>query len=138
MKIGKLGVSRFGKSEVLADRQSTLSLIAISIHVCRLCYFFGQSLIASQIIYHDPRTRRDHGATLNGPAENIRPKHDRYFSHGRARPNAREMYAHTSFPGAHELRRPPRVRPAPNGSAAVGARVRLALLASRNTVYFHT
>ena len=93
--------------------------------------FFGQSLIASQRIYHDPRTRRDHGATLNAPAENSRPKHDSYFSHGRARPNAREMYAHTSFPGAHELRRPPRVRPAPTGSAAVGARVRQALLASR-------
>ena len=77
---------------------------------------------ASQSTPVDPRTRRSLGAPLDAPAKNI--KHDRYLSHGRARPNARGMYAHTWFPGARDVRR----QPQPTDSAARGARVRQALV----------
>ena len=97
MKIGKLGVSRFcfGRLPV-----NMISLIPMSIRVCRLCFLI---LTAAQRISHDPRTLRDHGATLDAPAENIRPKHDRYFSHGRARPNALAKYMRPRRSRCHEL-----------------------------------
>ena len=47
-------------------------------------------------------------------------KHDRYLSHGRARPKARGIYAHTWYPGAPDVRRLPQ----PTGSAI--GRLRLA------------
>ena len=54
---------------------------------------------------------RAHLPTLAHDATNVRL--------GRARPNARGIYAHTSFPGAPDVRR----QPQPTDSAAGGARV---------------
>ena len=50
-------------------------------------------------------------------------KHNRYLSHGRARPNAGGIYAHTWFPGVPDVRRLLQ----PTGSSAEGSRVRQAL-----------
>ena len=60
------------------------------------------------------------GCTVHQPKH---IKHDRYLSHGRARPNARGINAHTWLPGAPDVRR----QPQPIDSAAGGARVRQAL-----------
>ena len=87
----------------------------------KLCFIIGQCRTASQSTPADPRTRRNQGAPLDAPAKQI--KHDRYLSHGRARPNARRIYAHTWFPGAPDVGRLPQS----TGSAAGGARLRQAL-----------
>ena len=50
-------------------------------------------------------------------------KHNRYLPHGRARPNAGAIVAHTWFSGAPDVRRLPQ----PTGSAAESSRVRQAL-----------
>ena len=83
----------------------------------------GQSLTAAQRISHDLRTRRGHGATSDAPAENIRPKHDIFFS--RARAKCMRTRCSRELTSCAD-RRESDPRPT-GGSAAVGARVWQAL-----------
>ena len=83
-------------------------------------YAFSLASVALLLRAHLPTLAHDETKMRPWMHQTKDIKHNRYLSHGRARPNAGAIYAHTWFSGAPDVRRLPQ----PTGSAAEGSRVR--------------